>query len=158
MRYNQNLFSVTFKPHFPKKKKNPAKQALSIFCNSLQYALHPCCNFLFLFGLTNARKCERSLSLRTFTVYDWTSAPEKLPFWPERNVIGHDLVSYPTWRRPICELRYSEQRKPAPGSRKLSPPIICVSINVLYRRCFWYMNLWVKVAQRANPEKQSIKS
>ena len=106
MRYNQNLFSVTFKPHFQKKKKNPAKQALSIFCNSLQYALHPCCNFLFLFGLTNARKCERSLSLRTFTVFNWTSAPEKLPFWPERDVIGHDLVSYPTWRRPMCELRY----------------------------------------------------
>ena len=30
---------------------------------------------------------------------DLTSAPGKLPFWPERDVIGHDLVSYPTWRR-----------------------------------------------------------
>ena len=77
-------------------------QTLSIFCNSSQYALHPWCKFLLLFGLTNASKCERSLPLR----HDWTSAPGKLPFWPERDVIGHNLVSYPTWRRPICELRY----------------------------------------------------
>ena len=27
------------------------------------------------------------------------SLHEKLPFWPERDVIGHDLVGYPTWRR-----------------------------------------------------------
>ena len=50
-------------------RKNPAKQALSIFCNSPQWALHPCCNFLFHFGLTNARKFERSLSLRTVTLW-----------------------------------------------------------------------------------------
>ena len=32
---------------------------------------------------------------------------KKLSFWPERDVIGHDGVSYPTWRCPICEFMYS---------------------------------------------------
>ena len=101
---NRNsLFPVTFKPHFA--KKNPTKQALSVSCSCPQYALHPCCNFLFRFGLTNASKCERSLFLRTLTLW-LTYRARKLPFWPERDVIGRDLISYPTWWRPICELRY----------------------------------------------------
>ena len=29
----------------------------------------------------------------------------KLPFWPERDVTGHDLVSYPKWRRLSANLR-----------------------------------------------------
>ena len=57
-----SLCPVTFKPHFPKTKIPQSRH--SIFCNSPHYAIHPCCNFLFLFGLTNASKCERSLSLR----------------------------------------------------------------------------------------------
>ena len=59
VRYNQKpLFPVTFKPHFP--KKNPAKQALSIFCNNPQNALHPCCNFfVFLWPHT----CQEMLAL-----------------------------------------------------------------------------------------------
>ena len=61
VRYNQKLLVFRNFQAPLSKKKNPARQALSIFCNSPQYALHPCCIFLFLFGLTNARKCERSL-------------------------------------------------------------------------------------------------
>ena len=33
------------------------------------------------------------------------SLHEKLPFWPEGDVIGHDLVGYPTWRRLSANLR-----------------------------------------------------
>ena len=92
-----SLFPVTVKPRFPKKSRKAVTFHFFFFFffNSLQYALHPWFNFLLLFGLTIASKCERSLPLR----HDWTSAPGKLPFWPERDVIGHDLVSYPTWRR-----------------------------------------------------------
>ena len=90
-----SLFPVTVKPRFPKKSRKAVTFHFFFFCNSSQYALHPWFNFLLLFGLTIASKCERSLPLR----HDWTSAPGKLPFWPERDVIGHDLVSYPTWRR-----------------------------------------------------------
>ena len=95
-----SLFPVTVKPRFPKKSRKAVTFHFFFFfffffLNSSQYALHPWFNFLLLFGLTIASKCERSLPLR----HDWTSAPGKLPFWPERDVIGHDLVSYPTWRR-----------------------------------------------------------
>ena len=91
-----SLFPVTVKPRFPKKSRKAVTfHFFFFFLNSSQYALHPWFNFLLLFGLTIASKCERSLPLR----HDWTSAPGKLPFWPERDVIGHDLVSYPTWRR-----------------------------------------------------------
>ena len=40
------------------------------------------------------------------TYYDLTSAPEKLPLTRAWRHISHDLLSYPTWRRPICELSY----------------------------------------------------
>ena len=91
-----SLFPVTVKPRFPKKSRKAVTfHFFFFFFNSSQYALHPWFNFLLLFGLTISSKCERSLPLR----HDWTSAPGKLPFWPERDVIGHDLVSYPTWRR-----------------------------------------------------------
>ena len=92
-----SLFPVTVKPRFPKKscKAVTFHFFFFFFFYSSQYALHPWFNFLLLFGLTIASKCEHSLPLR----HDWTSAPGKLPFWPERDVIGHDLVSYPTWRR-----------------------------------------------------------
>ena len=91
-------------------KRNPAEQALSIFCNSLLSSVR-ISSMLQFFVSPWPHKCQEMWALFVFTSlkrYDWTSAPEKLPFWPESDIIGHDRVSYPTWRRPICELRYSE--------------------------------------------------
>ena len=48
---------------------------------------------------------RRAYTSQIATVEPW----RKLPFWPERDVKGHDLVSFPTWRRLSANLRNESQ-------------------------------------------------
>ena len=53
------------------------------------------------------------LSLRRACTSQMTAVEpsRKLPFWPERDVKGHDPVSYPTWRRLSANLRIHKCRR-----------------------------------------------
>ena len=94
------VISVTVKPRFPKKSRKAGTFYFLVIVHSTLF-IHDA-NFCYSLGSQMPVNVNALLPLR----HDWTSAPEKLSFLPERDVIGHDLVSYLTWRRPICELKY----------------------------------------------------
>ena len=63
-------------------------------------------NGMYTFAVISSYVAKFAASLHCYTRQMTAVEPSrKLPFWPERDAKGHDLVSCPTWRRLSANLR-----------------------------------------------------